>query len=169
VTPVPPVNGGFESGAFTQPWQTFIPGTGSITVSTAAAHSGTYGLVEGPNSNDEVAYQPVYGLTPGLSYTVSAWVRLGGGGAGTVFIYVDDTTGANVCASAPITPTTSWQQLSCIYTATGNQAMSIHLVENAGSFITYWDDVSVSGPLSIDVWENFAPSNLWINFLGYHW
>lgn len=171
VTPAPPVNGGFETGTFSQPWNTYIPlgGTGSITVSTAAAHSGGWGLVEGPNSSDEVAYQVVNGVIAGQSYVVSAWVKLGGGVAGQAYLYVDDSTGANFCGTALITPGPGWQQISCVYTATSNQAMSIHLVELAGLFTTYWDDVTVTGPLPANIWANFAPAAVWTDFLGYQW
>jgi hypothetical protein len=123
VIPVPPVNGGFETGTFSQPWSAFIPrgGTGSISVSTAAAHSGTYGLAEGANSNNEYATQTVRGLIPGQGYVASAWVKLGSGSGGTVYLYADGTTGVN------------------------------------------------GGPFTTTIWENFAPSNVWINFLGYKW
>ncbi len=171
VIPVPPVNGGFESGSLSQSWNTFLEsgGTGSIGVSAAAAHSATYGLVEGPNSAGEDADQTVRGLTEGQSYVVSAWVRLGAGTGGTIYLYVGDITGSNTCSTKPITPTSIWQQISCVYTATSTQAMNIRLVETAGSLTTYWDDVTVSGPLTANVWENFAPSNVWINFLGHRW
>ncbi len=171
VIPLPPVNGGFETGTFSQPWSAFIPtgGTGSISVSTAAAHSGTYGLAEGANSNNEHATQTVRGLIPGQSYIASAWVKLGSGTTGTVYLYADDTTGANVCSTTPISPSTSWRQIGCTFLATATEAMDIRLVETAGSLTSYWDDVTVGGPMTTIIWQNFAPANVWINFLGNKW
>jgi hypothetical protein len=77
---------------------------------------------------------------------------------------VDDTTGASVCTTSAVTPTATWSQISCTFTATSTQAMTIHLGENMGAFTTYWDDVEVSGPLPSNIWENFAPTSLWVNF-----
>ncbi len=166
LTPVPPVNGGFESGAFTAPWTSvfFNGGTGSINVSTAAAYSGTYGLVEGPNSAGEEARQNVYGIVPGQTYVVSGWVMLASGSAGSVYLTVDDTTGANGCSTSGFTPTTIWTQISCAYTANSTQAMTIHIGANAGAFSTYWDDVQVTGSLTDNIWENFVPTSLWADF-----
>jgi hypothetical protein len=164
LTPVPPVNGGFESGVFGQPWTAgFNGGTGSVSVTTAAAHSGTYGLVEGPNTAGEQASQNVYGIVPGQTYVVSAWVRLSSGAPASASLSVDDTTGANSC-STPFSPTTTWTQVRCTYTATNNQAMAIHIGEGAGSFSTYWDDLEVTGPLPNNIWENFAPTINWADF-----
>jgi hypothetical protein len=165
LTPVPPVNGGFESGALS-PWTSVFlkSGTGAISVSTAAAHSGTYGLVEGPNTAGEEVRQNVYGLVAGQTYVVSAWVTLASGTSASVYLSVDDTTGANSCATPGFSPTAAWTQISCAYTATSNQAMAIHIGEDAGSFTTYWDDVEVSGPLTNNIWENFAPTSLWADF-----
>jgi Carbohydrate binding domain len=166
VTPVPPVNGGFENGTFSQPWTAFISsaGTGAISVSTMAARTGTYGMVEGPNTAGEEARQNVYGITTGQAYLVSAWVRLGSGSAGSVYLGVDDTTGADSCTTPAVTPTMAWAQISCTFTATSTGAMTIHLREVGGSFTTYWDDVEVSGPLANNIWENFAPTSVWVNF-----
>ncbi len=162
LTPVPPVNGGFESGTFGQPWNASVPA--GATVSPSAAHTGSYGLLQNPSSAGETVFQSVYGLTPGQAYQVSTWIRLASGTTGTAYLSVDDTTGANACQTAVVTATSAWQQIGCIYTATTNQAMKINLVQNAGSFSTDWDDVQVTGTLSTNLWQNFAPSGAWINF-----
>jgi hypothetical protein len=166
ITPVPPVNGGFESGAIAQPWQITIPagGTGSFTVNAAAAHSGNYGLVSGTNSNGETLSQTVFGVPSGGVYTVTAWVKLGSGTAGTVEMNVDDGAGAAQCSTGSITPTSQWKKIGCTFTADSTSDIAVHLVENSGNFTTDWDDVFIGGPETSLVWENFAPSNIWVNF-----
>jgi len=170
VTPAPPVNESFENGTI-KPWTASIPngGTGSITVSRAAAHSGVYGLVEGPNSSNEVASQVVQGLTAGQTYIISAWLKLGSAGTGASYLSVDDTVGAHSCNTPANTPPQAWQQINCTFTATNTQMVNIRLIETAGTLTTYWDDVMLSGPLTASAWGNFAPSSVWINLLGLNW
>jgi hypothetical protein len=68
ITPLPPANAGFESGSL-GPWQGW-----KITVGSTA-HSGSYGLTEAPTTSNDVAFQDIYGLIPGQTYLVSAWVK----------------------------------------------------------------------------------------------
>jgi hypothetical protein len=170
VIPLPPVNPGFENGSL-KPWTQFIPtgATGSATLSAAAAHSGISGLVEGPNSSGEFASQFVEGLIAGENYTVSVRVKLASGTTGQTYLSVDDTSGANACRTPSALPTAQWQEISCVFTATSTQAMNIRLAETVGSITTYWDDVVIAGPFMSSAWGNFAPTNTWINFLGYKW
>jgi hypothetical protein len=86
-------------------------------------------------TNDIPKYstENVTSLIPGQNYLASAWVKLSSGQPGTALLYADDTTGGNACNSSVITPAAEWQQVSCLYTATGNQSTNIHLVENEGA------------------------------------
>jgi hypothetical protein len=136
VTPALPLNGGFETG-LVSPWQGW-----GIALGTTP-HSGSYGLTENPTSSNDVAFQDLYGLTPGQTYLISAWVASSSTSTGTVSIAVHDTQGNGLVQNI-ITPATSWQQFSQVYTVSANGAMRIHLYENAGSETTYWDDVTLT-------------------------
>lgn len=154
VVPVPPVNAGFESGSLA-PWQTVIPGTGSITAS-GVADSGSVMLTMAPNNANEVAYQDVFGLTPGQTYTVSASVTASA--SNPVQVCAHDTQG-NGWVCTEVTATSSSHQVSVPYTVTNNGAMRVHLYELAGSGTTYWTNVSVAGPLGSTVWQNYITAD----------
>jgi hypothetical protein len=169
VVPVPPVNAGFESGSIA-PWQGWGIAIGRI------AHSGTYGVTESATNSNDVAFQDVYGVTPGQTYVVSAWVLSSSSSSGQVQLMAHDTQGGGVVANT-ITPGTSWQQISVSFTADATTAMRIHLWELTGTETTYWDDVTVSGSFSNHLWSNLAPDpqgitginglNVWEN-LGFN-
>ena len=141
LTPVPPVNAGFETGTL-GPWQTAVFGsTGSVAVGTVA-HAGNYGLTQGPNNGSEVAYQDLTGLLPGQTYLVSAWVRSSTATSSTVTLAVHGFN-AGTWVSTDFVPTTAWGQISQSFTVGSNGILRVHLYENAGPETTYWDDVSV--------------------------
>ncbi len=151
VTPIPPANGGFELGTVT-PW---ILQTGTAAISTVAPHSGTYDLSMAPTNSTDLVYQDVYGLIPGQTYTVSAWVRSSSSGTGAVALGIHDTLG-NGYVSSSFTPQTTWQKFSQAYTVTSNGAMRIHLYEQAGPETAYWDDITVQRTISAN---NTATTN----------
>jgi Carbohydrate binding domain len=158
VTPVPPVNSGFELGSLGS-WQKYIAGSGTITVGSGSCRTGTFCLVQMQNSSDEVAYQDVFGLTPGQTYTVSVWVKSSVAKSNAVVLAIHGTWGGG-WVSSTASVTTSWQQISQTYTVSSNGAMRIHLYELAGDETTYWDDVTITSnsgiPFSTAMWENFT-------------
>ncbi len=58
-------------------------------------------------------------------------------------LWAHDTAGGNAITTSFITPGTSWQRLSLIFTADSTNAIRIHLYYNAGSGTIYYDDVLV--------------------------
>jgi hypothetical protein len=158
VTPVPPVNPGFETGTI-GPW--LQSGPGSQTIAAVAARSGSYGLVQTPSASPFVAaYQAIYGLTPGQPYVVSAWIKAAA--ASTVACNLEaynPVGGSNLVDTAIVPSATAWQQVSVTYTAPANGALQIVMYADWGSGTTYWDDVAVSGgSLNSTLWSNFAPA-----------
>src|SRR5262249_17892359 len=139
---------------------------GSFSVSPLAARSGRYGLVEGANSSLEAAYQTISGLAPGQPYVISAWVMLGSGTPGAVFLRATDPGSDSACSTPLITVTAQWQQISCTYTATSFQAVTVILAQNWGPFSTYWDDIALTPVPPVNGgFESGTFSNPWTTVL----
>jgi hypothetical protein len=167
ITPLPPVNAGFENGAL-WPWNASFVTTGSAALS-AVAHWGGYGMAFGPNpTGDAILFQDITGLVAGQTYTVSAWVKAAASSGNSVTIAATTPQAGNPWVVAPhLTPTTSWQQISLTYTATASGTMRLHLYQLAGSQTTYWDDVTLTGgSFTGTVLQNFSTSfaSVWGNF-----
>ena len=131
------LNPGFETASL-PPWTLY--GTGTIG---SVPHSGAYGLTMQANGGNSVAFQDIYGLNPGQTYVVSAWVLSSASTTATVALLLHDTQG-NGTVTTSVVPGTSWQRISQAYTVTSNGAMRIHLYQYEGSETTYWDDVAVA-------------------------
>lgn len=137
VTPLPP-NGDFETGTFS-PWA--IAG-GNASIGTTA-HTGAYGATLGGTTTQSWIFQDVAGLVPGQQYQVTAWVYSNSATTNGVAVWLHDTQGNGVSGAA-ISPTTAWQQITALFTATSTGKLRIHLVQFAGTAeTTYWDDVAV--------------------------
>lgn len=137
VTPVPP-NGDFETGILS-PWA--IAG-GNASIGTTA-HTGVYGATLGGTTTQSWIYQDVAGLVPGQQYQVTAWVSSDSATTNGVSVWLHDTQGNGVSGTV-ISPTTAWQQITALFTATSTGKLRIHLVQYAGTAeTTYWDDVAV--------------------------
>ncbi|MDQ2843685.1 MAG: choice-of-anchor D domain-containing protein, partial [Acidobacteriota bacterium] len=132
-----PINGNFETGSIS-PWNVI----GSATI-VSTVHSGSYGLREQAATSTTFAYQDVYGLVPGQSYLVSAWVKASTSGTNGVELWLHDTSGQNIAGNV-VYPGTSWQQVTTTFTATNTSAVRIHLCDFTGSASIYWDDITVS-------------------------
>lgn len=165
--PVPPLNGGFETGTLAD-WNTLVTSGGTVGVGTIA-HSGNYGLTETPSNGQDIAYQDISGLIPGQTYVASAWVKATG--ANTVALVIHDTQG-NELVENTITANTTWQQISQAFVADSTAAMRVHLYAMPGTQTVYWDDVVVTGGVLsptlgqafVNVWSNFNGVDLWQDF-----
>jgi RHS repeat-associated protein len=120
---------------------------GSTAVVTGAqSHSGGYSLAES-GSVEGGSYQDIAGLVPGVSYTVSVWVKADAGTTAQANLWVHDTVNSNTSVFSPtITPGTSWQPLSVTYVAdsTGKLRIALHYLPGSGTI--YFDDVRVAAP-----------------------
>jgi hypothetical protein len=133
-------NPGFESGALTPGWSDSI--SSSSTIVSTQSHSGVYSASCSVQNN--AIYQQVTGLTPGVTYTVFAWLLCTGSASG--YLMIHDTTGANQVTGSPFSPNV-WTLISLAYTANSTGAMRIHLFkDNSNSDTLYWDDVCVTVP-----------------------
>jgi RHS repeat-associated protein len=136
---VPVVDEGFENG--TTGWVAGFWGCNSSTT-TSQSHSGTSSLAQ-TGSTTGGSFQDVGGLTAGVQYQVSVWVKADAGTTAQVELWAHDTNGGNSVNTALITPGTGWQQLSLTFTADSTNAIRIHLYYAAGSGTIYYDDVLV--------------------------
>ena len=108
----------------------------------------------GPNSSDECIYQDIFGLTPGQTYTVTAWV-MASAPSSNVLVAIHDTEG-NGWVSTQFSIGTSWQQVSQSFTVGANGAMRIHFYELPGSETTWWDDITITGNFSTTDWSDYT-------------
>jgi glucuronoarabinoxylan endo-1,4-beta-xylanase len=141
-------NPDFETGN-TNGWT--VNGAGTIAISTAQKHSGTYNLYHtgrtaawnGPLSNITSQVQN------GKTYTCSGWVRLDNATSGTVIMTIKKVDGSGTTYTNVATGTgsnSSWVQLSGSYAlnVTGTLTELSVYFEGPGSGVNYYlDDVVV--------------------------
>ncbi len=130
-------NPGFEDGDIA-PWST---NGAKAKVSTATAHSGTYSLAE---SGDGTVYQDVNGLTPGATYTLSAWVTASPGPEIPAQLIIYNPTDNSSASSAVVRSAPGWQMLSSSFTVGREGAIRILLARGPAAGTAYWDDVRIS-------------------------
>jgi hypothetical protein len=135
-TPTPPpgggvVNGGFETGTLS-PW-TCDGSTGSVV--SSPVHSGSHALQAAATASDDAQCTQTIGVTPGRSYTLSAWVQ-----GSYAFI---GTTGAASDVST-WTSSSGWTKLSVAFTAGSSSSLKIWVHGWYGTGTIYADDVTVS-------------------------
>lgn len=141
-------NPGFETGSIS-PWVTFGGGPTTLSVQTTQVHSGTY-AAEVTNRN--AAYQGISQsllnvLTPGVTYNVSAWVRLVSGANQNVQMTVQVNNGSSYIAiNSNSVSSTAWTQLSGQLTCPSGISSLIFYVEvpSSTSAAYYIDDVIIT-------------------------
>ncbi|QHT59434.1 cellulase family glycosylhydrolase [Paenibacillus lycopersici] len=130
-------NPGFETGTLT-PWTN----SNSASVVANNVHSGSKAL------NLGVSYtgveQALTGLTPGATYTVSAWVKNASAGD-LVYLGVKNFGSPDIVATST---SAAYTQLTITFTmGSANTSASIYVWKNAGTAATYADDFTISAPL----------------------
>lgn len=158
-------NAGFESStADLAPWveygepvtddpnndaRIYVPPTFGIK----DAHEGAniYGAVKNGSTLEGGIHQTVSGLTPGVTYGLSAWIytfqTLNGSGVGTLAVDTEGGTDLNTATHirTSLRNDGEWQQAILLFTATGNEAtLFLHFHLNTGGFsIVYFDQVAL--------------------------
>jgi arabinogalactan endo-1,4-beta-galactosidase len=139
-------NPGFEANgtgtASPTGWTTYSPdGTASAAYTEAGGHSGGYRLSHWSSSAYQVnTYQYLSGLANG-NYTLTAWVR-SGGGQNAAYIALTGCGGADKQTALPTTADGAWVRI-VVSTAVSAGHCTINLVSdgNAGDWANF-DDVS---------------------------
>jgi hypothetical protein len=133
------VNGGFETGNFSG-WDQ-SGNTGYTSVSTGAAHSGTYGASFGPvGSYGSITQTQSLATTPGAHYELEFWLMNLSGS--TPNGYSVEWGGQQVVSEANISAF-GWTQYEYDVIATGSStSLSFNFRHDPSYF--YLDDVSVS-------------------------
>ncbi|WP_239124517.1 glycosyl hydrolase 53 family protein [Rhizocola hellebori] len=137
-------NPGFESNGATQtPASWSETGTVAASKTEAGGRSGSFRLTHWAASAYSVeTQQTLTGLTAG-SYTLSAWVRSGGGQA-AAYVALRNCGGAQAQANIPLSSNT-WVQVSVTANVTSSSCtVSIFSNASANQWINV-DDVSVTG------------------------
>ena len=141
-------NPGMETGNTTG-WA--VNGAGTIAVSTAQKHSGTYSLLH--TGRTATWNGPLQNLTSkvqsGKTYACSGWVRLDNTASASIIMTIKKTDGGGTTYTNVATGTgsnSSWVQLSGNYTLTVSGTLtelSIYFEGPASGINYYLDDVSV--------------------------
>jgi len=126
-------NPGFETGSLS-PWQC-DPGTAQVV--TSPVHSGSYALEITPTSSDDAQCSQVVAVSPGTTYTLSAWAQ-------GDYAYIGDT-GTGTSDTSNWTSSSSWSQLSTTFT-TGPSTTSVTIWVHGwyGQGPVYVDDFSLT-------------------------
>ncbi|MBE7025809.1 MAG: hypothetical protein E7408_07140 [Ruminococcaceae bacterium] len=153
-------NPGFEEDFFGTPSE-WVMASGDIRVETEDAHSGNRSL---RLSGVAIAYQSIYGVVGGTTYTISAYVKVEGGSTlGDVVYckaecntgYEDNLYSGNFSTAA----TGDWQLLSITFTPPSD-VKSFTLLLRTRKGMALWDDVAVTGSFwkEYDVSDTAPPS-----------
>lgn len=127
-------NPGFESGSLS-PWSC----TGGLgTVQSTTVHSGTKALQGSPSTSDTANCTQTVTVVPNSAYTLTSWVRGGGG-----YVYLSITGGPSTWSP---NSANAWNQLSVSYTTTASQtSLQISIAGWYGQPVFYADDVDLEG------------------------
>lgn len=148
-TPNEPAIGNPGFDGTTSPWSVYSPQSGfSASITTTIGHSGDSCLREEGGTADGVVFQDIFGLTPGRSYRISAWVIPQYATADAV-LSAHDATGANYVQAVPLSRQQEsgfylWQQVSLIYTANNTGKVRIHLIHKPRVGPIFWDEVGIA-------------------------
>ncbi|MFI5609541.1 chitinase [Amycolatopsis sp. NPDC051903] len=127
-------NPGFESGSLAG-WTC----SGSASVVSSGAHSGSNALSAAPSSSDTAQCAQQVPVKPNTAYRLSAWVQ-----GSYVYLGVSGTGGAD---SSTWTPGTSgWSQLSLDFTTEASTSVTVYLHGWYGQPAYLADDVNLDGP-----------------------
>ena len=133
-------NPGFESGSLS-PWTC----SGGSVVSSPV-HSGTKAVQGNVTGSDFAQCSQTVTVVPSTAYTVSAWVRGGGG-----YVYLGVTGGSSIWNPATAN---AWTQLSLSFTtAAGQTSLQVYVHGWYGQPAYNADDISVDGPGVISMAE----------------
>ncbi|WP_175609297.1 carbohydrate binding domain-containing protein, partial [Streptacidiphilus griseoplanus] len=128
------VNGGFETGTKAN-WTC----SGTASVVTSPAHSGSYSLLSTPSASDTGQCAQQVSVQPNSSYTLSAWVQ-------GPYVYLG-TTGNGTTDVSTWTTSSSWSQLSTSFktgASTTSVTIYVHGWYGQGAFNA--DDITLTGP-----------------------
>jgi len=148
------LNPSFETQPISDNWFAFANG-GDISASTAQAHNGNYSVFsENRNAHYVGPTQDILGkLSPGVNYTISAWVRLKVPDTQifSIFIKQTDNNGTDYIGVNFLTvKSDNWVKLSGMfhYQPNGNVTnLSIYVNGPDSNVDFYVDDVSITPPL----------------------
>ncbi|MFD5138211.1 arabinogalactan endo-beta-1,4-galactanase [Streptomyces sp. NPDC058378] len=145
-----PVNTGFESGA--TGWSTYSAGgQNAASFTEAGGHGGSTRLSHWSASAYEVeTYQYLSGLTDG-TYTLSAWVR-SGGGQNASYIALRNCGGAEQRTDLPPTANGDWVRLVTSVKVTGGACtISLNSDAHAGEWANFDDITFTPGSTGLSV------------------
>ncbi|MFE9361839.1 arabinogalactan endo-beta-1,4-galactanase [Streptomyces sp. NPDC006978] len=145
-----PVNTGFESGA--TGWSTYSAGgQNAASFTEAGGHGGSTRLSHWSASAYEVeTYQYLSGLTDG-TYTLSAWVR-SGGGQNAAYIALRNCGGAEQRTDLPPTANGDWVRLVTSVKVTGGACtISLNSDAHAGEWANFDDIAFTPGSTGLSV------------------
>jgi phosphodiesterase/alkaline phosphatase D-like protein len=136
------VNPGFESGA--TGWS--LASTASIDATAANAHSGTRSLKLVATAGWQGTWQNVP-LTPGKTYTFSAWVR-STTSSGYLSIYSEDASYTLLDQGTHLVyaGTGAWTYLSGTFVPVAGTTQALIGVSNSAAGTFWFDDISIVGP-----------------------
>ncbi|OKI12496.1 arabinogalactan endo-1,4-beta-galactosidase [Streptomyces sp. CB03911] len=147
-------NPGFETGgagtATPTGWSTYSAGgQNAASYTEAGGHGGSYRLTHWAASAYKVeTYQYLSGLTNG-SYTLTAWVR-SGGGQNAAYLALKGCGGAEQRTDLPVTPNGGWIRLVTPVSVTNGQCtISINSDANAGNWLNVDDITLTSGSTGV--------------------
>ena len=128
-------NPGFESGSLS-PWSC----TGNLgSVVSTPVHSGTRALAGAASASDNAKCTQTVSVQPSTAYTLTAWVRGGGG-----YVYLGVTGGSSTWNP---NAASNWVQLSLPFTsAAGQTSAQVYVNGWYGNGTYYADDISLDGP-----------------------
>ncbi|MET9674455.1 glycosyl hydrolase 53 family protein [Streptomyces sp. NPDC006482] len=149
-------NAGFESDAAGTAtpagWSTYsAAGQNAASFTEAGGHGGSYRLSHWSASAYKVeTYQYLSGLTNG-TYTLSAWVR-SGGGQNAAYLALRNCGSAEQRTDLPVTSNGAWIRLVTSVTVTGGACtVSINSDANAGNWLNVDDLTFTSGTTGLAV------------------
>ena len=156
--PISILNGGFETGTFTNWTRTGVGGS-SISSSTQYKHSGTYGANLSASGGLGYLSQTI-GTTPGSSYLISFWLDVPFSFPSGEFLV---TWGGNVLMDRTNIPNIGWTNLQFMVKATGT---STTLQFGYRDDIFGLDDVSVISLQPVIVKLTLSGANVVLNNSG---
>jgi hypothetical protein len=143
------VNGGFETDA--SGWYSW---NGTVAITSERAHSGTSSLLVSGGTATGPAATDLFGLAgPGVTYTVSFWVSVGGASPSPVNVTqalnCGGSTSYSWIANNAAVPNDAWAELtgSLVIPADCDlQGLQVYAEGSAAAVPLYIDDVSIKGP-----------------------
>jgi glucuronoarabinoxylan endo-1,4-beta-xylanase len=149
-------NPGFESG--TTGWSGF---GATLSATNTSPHAGSYsGYVQNRTATWNGVAQSFLGvMQPGVTYNISAWVRLASGGNQPVMLTIQQADGSGTTyknVASDTATSTGWVQLNGSFTLTVSGTLTgllLYLEGPAAGVNFYADDFDVEAPVTIAVGE----------------